>query len=121
LRSEDEALQILSRYGDRFVPVKSLDSLHGLPAIELTSIEALIKLADSQERMILYVPQEPVETLVLEQGGVVYYYSTEIAEVREVTVDPVGSPDGLSLHPPPPPPPKELRLDQEEPVEIDVR
>lgn len=79
-RRESEGESILARFPDRFVPVRSFDDLSGLPSVELTSIDHLIRMADAGEKLILYVPALPLRTFVLEQGGVVYHYTT--AEFR---------------------------------------
>ncbi len=109
---ESDAVRILARYLDRFVAVRSMESLNGLPAVEMASIEELVRIADAHQSLLLYVPVEPIDLFVLEQGGVVYYYtlerkslnddlhdSTVVEEVREILLDKM-----------PPPPPESLWL-----------
>jgi signal peptidase I len=75
LDSETEAERIVTRYSEWLVPVTTLESLEGLPSVPMSDIEGLVKMADRQGRMALYVVDDP-DVFFFEQGGIVYFYET---------------------------------------------
>ena len=82
--SETESERIITRYSEWLVPVTTLESLEGLPSVPMSDIEGLVKMADRQGRMALYVVDDP-DVFFFEQGGIVYFYET--ASRREPVVN----------------------------------
>lgn len=81
-----EGRRILDRHGEWLVPVKDLESLHNMPAVELASIEGLLRMAEVQERAALYMDADDVDTFAFEEDGVVYFYRTGDAKREEPAV-----------------------------------
>lgn len=78
IERETESERILARYGEWLVPVTTLESLEGLPSVPTSDIEGLVRMADRQGRMALYVVNRP-EIFFFEQSGIVYFYETKEA------------------------------------------
>lgn len=89
IERETESERILARYGEWLVPVTTLESLEGLPSVPTSDIEGLVRMADRQGRMALYVVDRP-EIFFFEQSGIVYFYETKEATQRVASpADPV--------------------------------
>lgn len=76
-RSEHDPALIQARYGALLIPVRA--SLRKSPetAVAVESMEALVRLAEHYERMILHeVEHDGVHSFVVEDDGVVYRYET---------------------------------------------
>ncbi len=76
-RSEHDPALIQARYGALLIPVKA--SLRKSPetAVAVESMEALVRLAEHYERMILHEAEhDGVHSFVVEDDGVVYRYET---------------------------------------------
>lgn len=81
--AETETERILAKYGEWLVPVTTLESLEGLPSVPTSDIEGLIRMADRQGRMALYVVDRP-DIFFFEQSGIVYYFATKEADPGEI-------------------------------------
>ena len=81
---ETESERILARYGEWLVPVTTLESLEGMPSVPTSDIEGLIRMADRQGRMALYVVDKP-DVFFFEQHGIVYFFATDEGTAHEAT------------------------------------
>lgn len=71
----DEWELIQTRYGDWLVDVTSVEAGMRSRSVEVASMEALVRLADRYERMVLHHPRSPAHDYYVEESGAVYRYS----------------------------------------------
>lgn len=74
-RRRDEASRIRARYGPRMIDVAAGGGSHRLQLVELDSIESLVRLADSYERMILHEKADSAHHYLVEGDVSTYRYS----------------------------------------------
>jgi signal peptidase I len=81
-RSEpfSETIHIQSQYGHMIVPVVAGEDL-GWPAVDVSTIKALAKLAESGQRLILHSRSNDVDTYMLNEEGTVYRYQVKPSKV----------------------------------------
>ncbi|MDQ4064555.1 MAG: signal peptidase I [Actinomycetota bacterium] len=72
---DDEDARIAARYRDWLIPVAPR-ATHAAPAIEVTDMEGLARLAERYERMILHSTNGTGHRYMVEDAGVLYYYET---------------------------------------------
>lgn len=70
----DEASLIAGQYGEWLIPVEAMPSQAGHKAVQVKSMEALVRLAELYERMILHEDAPRGHTYFVEEEGVMYYY-----------------------------------------------
>jgi hypothetical protein len=76
----EEAARIEEQYGHLIVPIVNADDL-GWPPIDVTSIQALVRLAQSGERLILHHRGNGVDTYLVNDEGTVYRYQAKPIKV----------------------------------------
>jgi signal peptidase I len=69
----EETFRIRSKYGHMIVPIVAGEDL-GWPAVDVPSIKALVKLADSGQRLILHSSAPGVDSYMVNDEGTVYRY-----------------------------------------------
>jgi signal peptidase I len=81
-RSEpfQETSRIQSQYGHMIVPIVAGEDL-GWPAVDVPTIKALVKLAESGQRLILHSRSNEVDTYMLNEEGTVYRYQVKPSNV----------------------------------------
>ena len=72
----DEATRINARYGPLLVPMRSVSGINGALA-EVDDMEALVRIADRYDRLVLHEQHDGVHRYYVEGDGVVYFYKTE--------------------------------------------
>jgi hypothetical protein len=72
----DEATKISARYGPLLVPMRSVSGIEGSLA-EVDDIEALVRLADRYDRLVLHEQNNGVHRYFVEGDGVVYFYQAK--------------------------------------------
>ncbi|MGZ6575794.1 MAG: hypothetical protein ACXVHJ_32870, partial [Solirubrobacteraceae bacterium] len=72
----EEAARIEEQYGHLMVPIINADDL-GWPPIDVPNIKALVRLADSGERLILHHRGAGVDTYLVNDDGTVYRYQAK--------------------------------------------
>jgi hypothetical protein len=70
---KDEASRIRARYGPLLVPMRSVSGIEGTMA-EVDDMEALVRIADRYDRLVLHEHREGVHRYIVEGDGVVYFY-----------------------------------------------
>jgi hypothetical protein len=70
---KDEASRIHARYGPLLVPMRSVSGIEGAMA-EVDDMEALVRIADRYDRLVLHENREGVHRYIVEGDGVVYVY-----------------------------------------------
>ena len=70
----DEASLIQAQYGDWLIPVESMRAQSQQKAVQVKSMEALVRLAELYERMILHESADGIHSYFVEEEGLVYYY-----------------------------------------------
>jgi signal peptidase I len=89
----DEVGLIAVRYGHWLIPVERLPVKAQRGAVRVASMEALIRLAELYERMVLHGEAKGVHTYFLEEDGVVYCYRTsDTSASASATPTPDGAP-----------------------------
>lgn len=76
----EEAARIQEQYGDLIVPIINADDL-GWPPIDVPTIKALVRLAQSGERLILHHRGAGVDTYLVNDEGTVYRYQAKPIKV----------------------------------------
>jgi signal peptidase I len=76
----EEAARIQEQYGHLMVPIINADDL-GWPPIDVPNIKALVRLADSGERLILHHRGAGVDTYLVNDDGTVYRYQAKPIKV----------------------------------------
>jgi signal peptidase I len=71
----EESARIQAQYGHMIVPIIAIDQWVWEP-IDVTSIKALVRLAECSERLILHHQNEGVDTYLINDEGAVYRYRT---------------------------------------------
>ena len=84
LRKRAEPLQetthIQSHYGHMIVPIVAGEDL-GWPAVDVPTIKALVKLAESGQRLILHSRSGDIDTYMVNDEGTVYRYQVRPSKV----------------------------------------
>jgi hypothetical protein len=75
-----ESRQIQSQYGHMIVPIVAGEDL-GWPPVDVPNIKALVKLAESGQRLILHNRSNNVDTYMLNEEGTVYRYQVKPSNV----------------------------------------
>lgn len=70
----DEPSVIKAQYGEWLIPVKSMRAQAHNKTVQVKTIEALVRLAELYERMILHESSDGIHSYFVEEEGVVYYY-----------------------------------------------
>ncbi|MGH2894672.1 MAG: hypothetical protein ACRDPM_15625, partial [Solirubrobacteraceae bacterium] len=73
----DEAARIRARYSHLLVPILVGEDL-GWPPIDVTSIKALVRLAESSGQLILHHQADAVDTYLVNDNGTVYRYQIKL-------------------------------------------
>ena len=76
----EEAARIQEQYGHLMVPIINADDL-GWPPIDVPNIKALVRLAESGERLILHHRGAGVDTYLVNDDGTVYRYQAKPIKV----------------------------------------
>jgi signal peptidase I len=76
----EEAARIEEQYGHLMVPIINADDL-GWPPIDVPNIKALVRLAESGERLILHHRGAGVDTYLVNDDGTVYRYQAKPIKV----------------------------------------
>jgi signal peptidase I len=76
----EEAARIQEQYGHLMVPIINAEDL-GWPPIDVPNIKALVRLADSGERLILHHRGAGVDTYLVNDDGTVYRYQAKPIKV----------------------------------------
>jgi hypothetical protein len=76
----EEAARIQEQYGHLIVPIVNAEDL-GWPPIDVTSINALVRLAQSGDRLILHQRGNGVDTYLVNDEGTVYRYQAKPIKV----------------------------------------
>jgi signal peptidase I len=81
-RSEpfEETVQIQSQYGHLIVPIVAGEDL-GWPPVDVQNIKALVRLAESGQRLILHNRSNGVDTYMVNDEGTVYRYQVKPSKV----------------------------------------
>lgn len=81
-RSEpfEESAHIQSQYGYMIVPIVGGEDL-GWPPVDVSNIKALVKLAESGQRLILHSRSDGVDTYMVNDEGTVYRYQVRPTNV----------------------------------------
>jgi signal peptidase I len=75
-----ESARIQSQYGHMIVPIVGGEDL-GWPPVDVPNMKALVKLAESGQRMILHNRANNVDTYMLNEEGTVYRYQVKPSNV----------------------------------------
>jgi signal peptidase I len=75
-----ETVHIQSQYGHMIVPILAGEDL-GWPAVDVPNIKALVKLAESAQRLILHSRAPDVDTYMVNDEGTVYRYQVRPSKV----------------------------------------
>ncbi len=75
-----ESARIQSKYGHRIVPISAGADL-GWPAIDVSSIKALVRLAEASGQLILHNHDGDVDTYLVNDEGSVYRYQVQLPKV----------------------------------------
>jgi signal peptidase I len=75
-----ETVQIQSQYGHMIVPIVAGEDL-GWPAVDVPTIKALAKLAESGQRLILHSRSNEVDSYMVNDEGTVYRYQVRPSKV----------------------------------------
>lgn len=102
----DEPALIEAEYAAWLVPVEAMRS-DPQRSVQVQGFQALMRLAELYERMILHAASDGHHTYFIEEEGVVYYYETSDAKKASAARPSAGGPPPP---PPPPPPPVPRRL-----------
>ena len=76
----EESVQIQSQYGHLIVPIVAGEDL-GWPAVDVANIKALVRLAESGQRLILHSRSGDVDTYMVNDEGTVYRYQVRASKV----------------------------------------
>ena len=75
-----ETRHIQSQYGHMIVPIVGGEDL-GWPPVDVPNIKALVKLAESGQRLILHNRSNDVDTYMVNEEGTVYRYQVKPSKV----------------------------------------
>ena len=76
----EETVRIQSQYGHMIVPIVAGEDL-GWPAVDVPTIKALVKLAESGQRLILHSRSGDIDTYMVNDEGTVYRYQVRPSKV----------------------------------------
>ena len=76
----EESAHIQAQYGHLIVPIMGGEDL-GWPPVDVTSIKALVRLAESGQRLILHNRSDGVDTYMVNDEGTVYRYQVRPTNV----------------------------------------
>jgi signal peptidase I len=76
----EESVQIQAQYGHLIVPIVGGEDL-GWPPVDVRSIKALVRLAESGQRLILHSRATDVDTYMVNDEGTVYRYQVRPSNV----------------------------------------
>jgi signal peptidase I len=76
----EETVRIQAKYGHMIVPIVGGEDL-GWPPVDVPSITALVKLAESGQRLILHNRSDNIDTYMLNEEGTVYRYQVKPSKV----------------------------------------
>jgi signal peptidase I len=76
----EETYRIHSQYGHLVVPIVAGEDL-GWPAVDVATIKALVRLAESGQRLILHSRAAGVDTYMVNDDGTVYRYQVRPSKV----------------------------------------
>jgi signal peptidase I len=81
-RSEpfEESFKIMAQYGHMIVPIVGAEDL-GWPPVDVPNIKALVKLAESGQRLILHNRSNGMDTYMVNEEGTVYRYQVRPSNV----------------------------------------
>lgn len=90
----EESVQIQAQYGQLIVPIVAGEDL-GWPAVDVANIKALVRLAESGQRLILHSRSGDVDTYMVNDEGTVYRYQVKASKIvwGEWTAAPVPAQD----------------------------
>ena len=96
----EESVQIQAQYGHLIVPIVAGEDL-GWPPVDVANIKALVRLAESGQRLILHNRSGDVDTYMVNDEGTVYRYQVRASKVvwGEWTDAPVPSQDCVRRRP----------------------
>lgn len=80
LRSRDEPSRIQSRYGSQLVPAGRIAAIRQSSAVQITSMESLVRLAEHYDRMILHEHEDDEHWYAVQDGDLFYFYRTRIGK-----------------------------------------
>lgn len=81
-RPADPAGHVQARYEHLIVPIAGIAPDPARPPIDVTSMEALVQLAERSERLILHHHRDDGETYLIDDEGTLYRYQTGAAGPR---------------------------------------
>jgi signal peptidase I len=76
----EESVKIQTQYGHLLVPIVAGDDL-GWPPVDVSNIKALVRLAESGQRLILHNRSGHVDTYMVNDEGTVYRYQVRSSKV----------------------------------------
>jgi signal peptidase I len=76
----EESFRIQAKYGHMLIPIVGGEDL-GWPPVEVSSIKALVKLAESGQRLILHNRSDDADTYMVNEEGTVYRYQVKPSNV----------------------------------------
>jgi len=76
----EESVQIQAQYGHLIVPIVAGEDL-GWPPVDVPTIKALVRLAESGQRLILHNRSGDVDTYMVNDEGTVYRYQVKASKV----------------------------------------
>ena len=76
----EETFRIQAKYGYMIVPIIGGDDL-GWPPVDVPNIKALVRLAESRQRLILHNRSDDVDTYMVNEEGTVYRYQVKPSKV----------------------------------------
>jgi signal peptidase I len=76
----EESVQIQAKYGHLIVPVVAGEDL-GWPPVDVPNIKALVRLAESGQRLILHNRSGDVDTYMVNEEGTVYRYQVKASKI----------------------------------------
>jgi hypothetical protein len=76
----EESFRIMAQYGHMIVPIVGGEDL-GWPPVDVASIKALARLAESGQRLILHNRSGDVDTYMVNEEGTVYRYQVKPSKV----------------------------------------
>ena len=91
-------MRIQAQYGHRIVPIVAGEDL-GWPPVDVPHIKALVRLAESGQRLILHSRSGDVDTYMVNDEGTVYRYRVEASKIvwGEWTDAPVPAQDAATI------------------------
>ncbi len=76
----EESVKIQAQYGHLLVPIVAGEDL-GWPPVDVQNIKALVRLAESGQRLILHNRSGHVDTYMVNDEGTVYRYQVKSSKV----------------------------------------